>query len=54
MTVYNNISFDLKIKIARAPVTCPAIICMDEPLSNLDAKLRAFFHNERKDTASAA
>ncbi len=42
MTVYNNIA------IARALVTGPAIICMDEPLSNLDAKLRVQLRNELK------
>ena len=89
MTVYDNISFGLKVKklkkaeidrkvreiakkvdlsdeqlakavsqlsggqqqrvaIARALVTGPAIICMDEPLSNLDAKLRVQLRNELK------
>lgn len=42
MTVYDNIA------IARALVTGPAIICMDEPLSNLDAKLRVQLRNELK------
>jgi ABC-type spermidine/putrescine transport systems, ATPase components len=90
MTVYENISFGLKVKkipkaeihkkvmeitrkvdlteeqlkkkvaqlsggqqqrvaIARALVTAPAIICLDEPLSNLDAKLRVQLRNELKD-----
>ena len=34
--------------IARALVNEPAIICMDEPLSNLDAKLRVQLRNELK------
>ena len=34
--------------IARALVTGPSIICMDEPLSNLDAKLRVQLRNELK------
>ena len=42
MTVYNNIAFGLAL------VTGPAIICMDEPLSNLDAKLRVQLRNELK------
>ena len=37
-----------RVAIARALVTEPAIICMDEPLSNRDAKLRVQLRNERK------
>ena len=37
-----------RVAIARALVTHPAIICMDEPLSNLDAKLRVQLRNELK------
>ena len=37
-----------RVAIARALVNSPAIICMDEPLSNLDAKLRVQLRNELK------
>ena len=37
-----------RVAIARALETGPAIICMDEPLSNLDAKLRVQLRNELK------
>lgn len=37
-----------RVAIARALVMDPAIICLDEPLSNLDAKLRIQLRNELK------
>jgi len=37
-----------RVAIARALVTSPSVICLDEPLSNLDAKLRVQLRNELK------
>lgn len=37
-----------RVAIARALVISPEIICLDEPLSNLDAKLRTQLRNELK------
>lgn len=37
-----------RVAIARALVVSPSIICLDEPLSNLDAKLRTQLRNELK------
>ena len=41
-----------RVAIARALVTAPAIMCLDEPLSNLDAKLRVQLRNELKELQS--
>ena len=38
-----------RVAIARSLVNDPVIICMDEPLSNLDAKLRVQLRNELKE-----
>lgn len=38
-----------RVAIARILVMAPEIICMDEPLSNLDAKLRVQLRNELKE-----
>ncbi len=37
-----------RVAIARSLVTDPKVICIDEPLSNLDAKLRVQLRNELK------
>ncbi len=38
-----------RVAIARAMITQPAVLLLDEPLSNLDAKLRASARDELKD-----
>jgi iron(III) transport system ATP-binding protein len=41
-----------RVAIARALVNSPQILCLDEPLSNLDAKLRVQLRNELKEMQS--
>ncbi len=40
MTVYDNMAFRQRVAMGRAIVRNPKVFLMDEPLSNLDAKLR--------------
>ena len=56
MTVYDNIAFGLKVKKMKKDeidekvraIAAKVVICLDEPLSNLDAKLRVQLREELK------
>src|SRR5216683_3339727 len=48
MTVFENMSFGLRVAMGRAIVRNPKVFLFDEPLSNLDAKLRVQMRTEIK------